>query len=302
MNKLVSVIIPTFSRPMTIKRAICSVINQTYSPIEIIVVDDNGDGTDNQIETEKMLSSFISDKSINYIKHKINKNAQYARNTGIRHAKGRYITILDDDDEMLPNKIEQQVLAIESTLEEFKASYCGCKIYKNGKLLSKKKTTGSGNFQKELLMLDWGMGTGSNPLFKREVFDDIGLYDVSFKRRQDIEFMVRYFRKYKIVEVKDYGIIKHNDSKPKRPDPKGYIKITEHFLQTFSVDIDSYGYDVSCSIRHAHYFANCLLAFDYHDYITGWILYLKCLKYKRYSIFKDILRIVKHILYRTGKR
>ena len=64
MNKLVSVIIPTYSRPEYITRAIESVLKQSYGPIEIIVVDDNGRNTENQLATEAILSSFIKSKKI----------------------------------------------------------------------------------------------------------------------------------------------------------------------------------------------------------------------------------------------
>lgn len=72
-NKLVSVIIPSYSRPNNICRAIDSVLNQTYQPIEIIVVDDNGIGTDFQRQTEHVLSKYIRTNKIIYIKHDTNK-------------------------------------------------------------------------------------------------------------------------------------------------------------------------------------------------------------------------------------
>ena len=101
MSKLVSVIIPTYSRPDFISRAIESVLNQTYKPIEIIVVDDNGRGTNNQILTEQVLTNFIRSNQIKYIVHEKNKNGSAARNTGAASSHGEYITFLDDDDVLL---------------------------------------------------------------------------------------------------------------------------------------------------------------------------------------------------------
>ena len=68
-NPLVSIIIPSYARPTNLVRAIESVLAQTYAPIEIIVVDDNGVNTPFQEETEKLLSPYISDRKITYLKH-----------------------------------------------------------------------------------------------------------------------------------------------------------------------------------------------------------------------------------------
>ena len=105
-NPIVSVIITTFARPDNLIRAIKSVLNQTYKPIEIIVVDDNGKGTPSQQETEKILREYICSGAIQYITHDMNKNGSAARNTGFRASMGEYVNFLDDDDEFAPTKIE----------------------------------------------------------------------------------------------------------------------------------------------------------------------------------------------------
>lgn len=106
---LVSVIIPTYARSQYICRAIDSVLNQTYKNIEVIVVDDNGENTENQLATFQTLKSYIDKEQITYITHKTNRNGSAARNTGIFNAKGEYICLLDDDDEFFPEKVEKQV-------------------------------------------------------------------------------------------------------------------------------------------------------------------------------------------------
>ena len=79
-NPLVSVVIPTYKRSETLTRAIDSVLEQTYPSIEIIVVDDNGEGTEMQLETEKALENYIISGEIVYIKHEVNRNGSAARN------------------------------------------------------------------------------------------------------------------------------------------------------------------------------------------------------------------------------
>lgn len=109
IDNLVSVIIPTYKRSDYLLQTIESVLNQTYSSIEIIVVDDNGFGTVFQKETYNKLKSLIVSNKIIYIPHDTNKNGSAARNTGFKASKGEYINFLDDDDELMPDKIEKQV-------------------------------------------------------------------------------------------------------------------------------------------------------------------------------------------------
>ena len=100
-NIKVSVIIPTFNSGAYLNEAINSVLNQTYSPIEIIVVNDGStDSTDN------ILREYLND--IKYLSQE-NLGPASARNLGIKHAKGEYIAFLDADDIWLPEKIEKQV-------------------------------------------------------------------------------------------------------------------------------------------------------------------------------------------------
>ena len=98
---LISVIIPSYNRSHCVCDAILSVMSQTFTDYEIIVIDDGS--TDN---TKEALQPYLS--KIAYIFQE-NKGVSAARNTGIRAAKGKWIAFLDSDDEWLPGKLEQQV-------------------------------------------------------------------------------------------------------------------------------------------------------------------------------------------------
>lgn len=100
---LVSVVIPVFNRPTTIKRAITSVINQTYSNIEIIIVDDGS--TD---ATPEILTKYA--QYVTVIRQK-NSGPSIARNTGIDASRGDYVAFLDSDDEWKTTKIQRQIEA-----------------------------------------------------------------------------------------------------------------------------------------------------------------------------------------------
>ena len=102
-SPLISVVIPTHNRAELLKRAVRSVLGQTYRNLEIIVVDDAS--SDN---TQVAVESF-GDNRIRYIRHQTNRGGAAARNTGIQVARGDFIAFLDDDDEWVPEKTEEQL-------------------------------------------------------------------------------------------------------------------------------------------------------------------------------------------------
>jgi glycosyltransferase involved in cell wall biosynthesis len=98
---LVSVVIPSYNRAALIQDALRTVLAQTYSPIEIIVVDDGS--TDN---TREVVESYGG--AVRYV-YQQNAGAAAARNTGFHHARGEFVALLDSDDEWFPWKLEAQV-------------------------------------------------------------------------------------------------------------------------------------------------------------------------------------------------
>lgn len=123
-NCLISVIIPTYKRPTFLKRAIDSVLNQTYHNIEIIVVSDNDADTEYEFETLAIIQKYKGQKNITYLPGIGNKGGCYARNRGLDVAHGEYVNFLDDDDIMLPEKIKRQLEVLEKN--GWKAAVVGC--------------------------------------------------------------------------------------------------------------------------------------------------------------------------------
>ena len=292
MNKLVSVIIPTFSRPEFITRAIESVLNQTYAPIEIIVVDDNGRNTENQLATEKKLSHFTKSNLIKYIAHETNKNGSAARNTGAAIAHGEYITFLDDDDVLLPQKIEKQVNAIEQN-PNYAAAYTGFRIMRNSKTLKEVIPSIKGYLHYEILSLTWGIGTGSNPLYQKKAFEFIGGFDESFIRHQDLEFLVRFFRNYSIINVPEVLIIRYIDSRINSVNYEKFITVKKKFLTTFKNDITKHPQNKQKIIYRNQYADIACHAMQAKAYKTAFQYYKKANSYKALSL----KIIVKAILY-----
>jgi glycosyltransferase involved in cell wall biosynthesis len=94
-----SIIIPTFNRPEMLRRAIASVLSQTYEDWEIVIVDDGGD----QAVSAAMMEGF-RDQRIRYF-WKSNEERSIARNFGCQQARGRYVVFMDSDDRILPEHL-----------------------------------------------------------------------------------------------------------------------------------------------------------------------------------------------------
>lgn len=177
--KTVSVIVPTYKRNKYIIRALESILSQDYPDIEIVVVDDNGRGNPNQIETEKALSVYINDKKIKYVCNEQNVGGALARNHGIQESTGEYITFLDDDDVYLPGKISVQVKAMEDN--GWDLCVMDGETYNNeGKCLSHKtQPIENGMTQEEILKAHIMKHiTGTNVfMYKRDALLRIGMFD-----------------------------------------------------------------------------------------------------------------------------
>lgn len=280
---MVSIIIPTYKRPDRLDRAINSCLNQSYSDIEIIVIDDNNDGDDYRRETEKLMSKYTSYARIRYIKHFKNANGAAARNTGIINSRGEYITFLDDDDEIAPTKIEKQVQVLKSLGGEYGVACCGVEIIEEStdRKLKRVIPGTSEPAHYDFLRIRFGMSTGSNPMFTRKAIEDTGLFDVSFIRHQDTEYMIRVLRKYKIHVIPEYLVKKYVFGYPNRPNMQAFIKVKEHFFDVFGKDIDSYPEDKRNEIYSNNWHQVCVVAIEAGDLKVAKECYKKAIEYKQ---------------------
>lgn len=171
-----SIIITTYDRPLFLKRAIESCINQvTNYDYEIIVIDDNGKGTKQQLETE-LVVNFI-DHPIVYFPLTKNEGACVARNKGIEIAKGDYIFFLDDDDEFLSKKIQTQVEFLDRK-PEF-AGYLAA--FKRLDYENDKEIVAESNYPKVGTFKDFVIkGNFFTPMLciRKEVIKQIGGFDI----------------------------------------------------------------------------------------------------------------------------
>ena len=127
---MISVIIPTFNRASLLKKAIESVLSQTYKDFELIVIDDGSSD-----ETPSLISSYAS--SIKYIKQN-NKGPAGARNVGIKNSSGEFVAFLDSDDWWDKEKLQIQIDKMRKN-PKYLISHTKEVWYRNGRLLNQKK-------------------------------------------------------------------------------------------------------------------------------------------------------------------
>jgi glycosyltransferase involved in cell wall biosynthesis len=282
-NPLVSIIIPAYKRVNELKRAIDSVIKQTYKNWELIVVDDNFSNSEWRKETEELIKKYnVNNDKIRYIKHKKNKGGSAARNTGIKNAKGAYIAFLDNDDEWLEEKLEKQISVIQKENKERKGIYCGSNLV--GDINQSIYAMNEGNLQLDTLKGAGYMNAGSTLLVDKSVFDRIGLFDESFKRHQEMEFLVRFFRHFKVSTVAQ-PLVKVSTEQSTSPlDAELLVNLKEKFLKKFKNDIKKYSEKEINKIYYSHYIEICKHFASERNLKKLIYYYAKCKKYGRISL------------------
>lgn len=173
-----------------LRRSMVSIVAQTYTDWELIVVDDGP-----QERADIVVASF-GDERIQYIAHEQERGGAAARNTGIRAATGKFIAFQDDDDEWLPRKLEVQMGRFESTPPDVGFCFSAVKNIYSDKEEATKTHDGIGNYFESAIDFYPRFLTVTLVL-KKEVFDRVGLFDEAFPSHQEAELMIRVAKLYK---------------------------------------------------------------------------------------------------------
>ena len=195
-TKSISVVITTYKRKHEyLDAAVESVMKQTYPPVEIILVDDNGTGTEFQRSNEE---AYAGKEKIVYIANDWNRGAQYSRNAGILHSKGEFVAFLDDDDLWHPEKLEKQIRLF--TKEEIGLVFCRGYTFRDNDLSVLREYHGKGVFIKnpsfqDILDMDH-IGSTTQALVRKSCFDKAGMFDPDMPARQDYEMWIRIMKYY----------------------------------------------------------------------------------------------------------
>ncbi len=207
MKKGISVIIPTYNRIRFLKRAIASVLYQDWKEYEIIVVDDGStDGT-----KEELISVF--GKKIKIISHPENRGVSAARNTGIRNARYPFIAFLDSDDYWFSKKLSFQMDFFEKKEDAVICQTEEIWIRKGRRVNPKKKHKKlSGDIFKPSLRLC--LISPSAVMLKKELFDEVGLFDEDLPVCEDYDMWLRICWKYPVYLIEKPLVVKeggHSD-------------------------------------------------------------------------------------------
>lgn len=202
-NFLVSVIIRTFERPNLLKKAIESVLNQTFKKFELIVIDDCS--SDNTPEVVKAYAN--EDKRIRYIRNKVNIGHINTLNKAINAANGKYIALLDDDDVWLPQKLELQVSKMEKMGKDYGLVTGGVRWIdmKTGKIIKIFKPPLEGNVYWEMLQRGSSsvFGPPSIVMLRTSIVKEIGEFDENMPRGAGQDYFRTLAKRYKICKVDD---------------------------------------------------------------------------------------------------
>ena len=190
----ISIILPVYNRPELVKRAVDSVLSQSYRNFELILIDDGSDdGTSNVLVEYNETTG----ADIKLIIFKENRGVSAARNAGLHIASGEWIALLDSDDEWDESKLKKQVQFHQQN-SNLVISQCNERWIRNGKHVNKRKIhrKKSGKIFKESLKLC--LISPSAVIFQRKLINDIGLFDESFPVCEDYDYWLRVLRKYPV--------------------------------------------------------------------------------------------------------
>jgi len=197
---IVSVVLPTLNRATTLRRAIQSVLDQTFDDLEIIIVDDRS--TD---DTPFVYDEYADHERVRLISQLV-PGCSAARNIGVCVSRGRYIAFQDSDDEWVPDKLETAVKALENSgpevgvfysdmiriEEDGRRSYWHSPDVESGRLINERIL----DFQVACIGIQ-------SAVIKRECFQKAGLFDERMPRFIDLELFIRLADQFDFIHCRE---------------------------------------------------------------------------------------------------
>ncbi|MBK8348621.1 MAG: glycosyltransferase family 2 protein [Saprospiraceae bacterium] len=193
-----SIIIPTYNRAHTIRRPVDSIIAQTFTDWELIIVDDGS--TD---DTKEIVESY-KDPRIRYVWQE-NQERSAARNHGISLAKGEWICFQDSDDKYLPEHLQVLYDGIQ-TYPDYKVIRTGLLIHENGILVGKSAVSASKYDQYPYEGIHCCA-------FEVSLFSEGYSFDLRFVTMEDLEFLLQVGRKCEMKQIQDWTVNYYYDPK-----------------------------------------------------------------------------------------
>ncbi len=196
---LVSVVIPTYNRADFLGELLESLARQSYSPLEIIIVNDCGDNIDVMRELYPELNIVIIDMESN-------RKHVHARNRGVSHASGELIMLCDDDDLILPGHVERMVREIE----DCDLVYSDVEIFdytiENGRRIPTSRFLFAYEYDLAA-MRKFSTFVPSGCLYRKKIHDAIGMFDPEVYHYWDWDFFLRVAETFRVKRVPVAGVL-----------------------------------------------------------------------------------------------
>lgn len=227
---LVSAVIPVHNRSWCLRRAFDSVLNQTYRPLELIIVDDGSTdetpeileyidtqyplggslrerpGDSEPLERPQPFSPVVSFTT--RILHQKNRGVSAARNAAIQIARGELIALLDSDDEWKPEKTARQVEAFKAE-PDLMINQTDEDWIRDGEFVNKPKRLRKTSGDLFEVSLDHCAVSPSAVMMRRKLFDEIGLFDEAYPACEDYEMWLRVTARYPVGLIDEPLLIKY---------------------------------------------------------------------------------------------
>jgi glycosyltransferase involved in cell wall biosynthesis len=226
---VVSVILPTYNRAGTLDRAIQSVLNQTFTSFELIIVDDGS--TD---KTDLILRKYAGVEKITVL-CRPRLGCAAARNAGISIARGRYLAFQDSDDEWLPEKLAKAVVALEDSDAETGVFYSDMlMVMDDGSVTDFKAPTVIQGALIDEGRLDYQVGCVGiqTAVIKRECFEKAGYFDETLPRFIDLDLFIRLSDDFRFIYCKE-NLVKYYRGEGISTDKEALVRARRHLLAKY---------------------------------------------------------------------
>ena len=256
-----SVIIPSFRTVEQVWPTVQSALLQDAADVEVIVVSDNPEHADFKAALTARAAAWANEmqrpaltQRLQVLAHQRNRNASAARNTGLWHSTGEFVSFLDDDDIFAPARLSAVEPVIAAAPSDVHACYCGYSGSWNGE--PDPARFPEGDLGDRVLSLRYGehyMCTNTVS-FKRSGLVRLGGFNEAYGRHQDLELMARYFEHFKIAALQRFLV-------QNRPTPVSQTFVADlaklcalkqQFLADFRTSILARGPEFTQQVVEAH--------------------------------------------------